>query len=81
MANIKVVYDGLFIGVPGLYHELLNLDSLTLDGVVQAMVQRHGTRFKEVLYDQSSGEIASGVTVLINGGFSSSPQSQVKEAD
>ena len=81
MANIKVVFDGLFIATPGLYREVLSLDSPTLEMVIQALAEKHGAGFKEMLYDRNTGKIATGVTILVNGAQLPTMHGPLNEAD
>lgn len=81
MANINVLYDGLFIATPGLYREALSLDSPTLERVIQAMAEKYGERFKETLYDQDTGKVATGVTILVNGSLPTTVHSPLNDAD
>lgn len=81
MANIKVVFDGLFIATPGLYREALSLDSPTLESVIQALAEKYGARFKDMLYDQNTGKVATGVTILVNGAQLPAIHSPLADAD
>lgn len=87
MPNIKVVFDGLFIGVPGLYHEALSLPASgtsgeppTLEKAIEALAAKHGDRFKDMIYDKATGDISPQVAILLNGGRAT-PDARLQEAD
>ena len=67
MIRVKVRYQAVFSDITGSEEDTVLAEQLTLGGLVTKLVSRFGEPFKDLLLEPHSGDIRSGMTVLVNG--------------
>lgn len=67
MVKVKACYHAFFSQIAGRDEEVVLLEQPTLGSLVQSLLERYGQEFAAALLDASSGELSSGVSLLVNG--------------
>jgi molybdopterin converting factor small subunit len=66
MIQVKVGYHAAFSDITGVEEDVILAEELTLGELVTILVTRYGDPFKDLLLDPHTGDIRSGIMVLVN---------------
>jgi molybdopterin converting factor small subunit len=77
---IRIKYLGAFVDVVQSREETCKFSGSPLSTVVDYMLERNSEKFRNLLLDPSTGELRSGVTLLVNG-QRREPQYELSDGD